>query len=551
MHTFAQKHGQSSKARSAGFAGPHRSTALPPQSEHDQAVLRPLVAKSVRREAVSNATASSHFGHDFSRIPVFSADTSRPQPSSPLATEPLPAAVQAKLVVGQVNDPLEHEADHVAEQVMRMSVPSPRANGVALQRKSAVCGEVEQGEMLRAKQRDDGHGFSGAEAPAIVAEVLRSPGQAIDAQDRAFFEPRFGRDLSQVRIHANGRDARSAQSIGARAYTVGRHIAFAEGQYAPGSDHGRHLLAHELAHTIQQRAVHVQRCPSAIQQAITGLVDIPEEMSQYEGTGPADQEGAGPANQEEAGPVEQVVRRSARWTGADVHETLSPAEIIFGAQSVPITWHLLNGTKLDTDAAAAGAINVPGVSTMPAPGTDAGAIGFLDASWIAMVDTVPVQEGRGDETVLGPGPWTKVVTKDQAGNKTGLAACAGAGNSTFTARGIPSDDAVYKANRRHEDHHLADHKVAFEDAIGKWDKKLQDAKNAGAEFRGASAAAATAALWSAMGNTPQGAARSYREQGFAKGGAFHATPTGRPMSASNPVANADCSTSGLDITNPS
>jgi hypothetical protein len=170
---------------------------------------------------------------------------------------------------------------------------------------------------------------------------------------------------------------------------------------------------------------------------------------------------------------------------------------------------------------------------------------------LAKVDTVPAQEGSGDETVLGPGPWSKVVTKAAAGGVTGLAACTGAGNSTFTAHGNPSDDAVYKANRRHEDHHLADHKAAFDDAIGKWDKKLQDAKSLGTEFKGASAVDATAALWTAMGNTPENAARSYRSQGLAKGAAFHATPAGGPMSLSNPVSNADCSTSGADVTNPS
>jgi hypothetical protein len=163
---------------------------------------------------------------------------------------------------------------------------------------------------------------------------------------------------------------------------------------------------------------------------------------------------------------------------------------------------------------------------------------------------VPAQEGSGDETVLGPGPWTKVVTRVAAGGVTGLAACTGAGNSTFTVHGKPSDDAVYKANRRHEDRHLADHKDAFDDAIGKWDKKLQDAKDKGSEFTGASAAEATAALWAAMGNTPNNAARNYRSQGFAKGAAFHATAAGRPMSLSNPVSSPDCSTSAADVTNP-
>src|SRR5262249_10298030 len=134
---------------------------------------------------------------------------------------------------------------------------------------------------------------------------------------------------------------------------------------------------------------------------------------------------------------------------------------------------------------------------------------------------------------------------------TGLAACTGAGNSTFSANGKPSDDAVYKANRRHENHHANDHHTAFNETIVVWDKKVQDAKDKGTEFKGATAAAAESALWTAMGDTPKAVAKKYRSAGFTKGVAFHGTPTGGPMSISNPVANAGCTTSSVDVTNPS
>jgi hypothetical protein len=363
-------------------------------------------------------------------------------------------------------------------------------------------------------------------------EVLRSASEPLDAPTLAFFEPRFGRDFSRVRVHADDRADKSAQSIGALAYAVGPHIAFAAGQYAPGSDRGRHLLAHELAHTIQQGHSRIQRFPDAIQQGEVGLVDNPEEFEDKE---------SGPI--EVAGLTQMIVQRSATWKGATVHETVNPARTPFGGAE-PITWHLLNGTKLETTANADSAIKVPGVTATPVPSTDPA------STWKAKVATVPAQEGSADETVLRPGPWSTVVTKAQAGAVTGLAACSGPGNSTFTRHGNPSDDSVYKANRRHEDRHVADHKDAFDDAIGKWDKNLQDAKTNGTEFAGASAAGATAALWTAMGNTPENAARSYRTQGFAKGGAFHGTAAGGPMVRSNPVSNADCSTSAMDVTNP-
>lgn len=98
------------------------------------------------------------------------------------------------------------------------------------------------------------HSLRGAaEAPASVREVLRGAGEPLDRESRSFFDARFGHDFSRVRIHADSRAGESAEEIGARAYTVGNHIAFAAGRYSPSSAEGRRLLAHELMHTIQQQ----------------------------------------------------------------------------------------------------------------------------------------------------------------------------------------------------------------------------------------------------------------------------------------------------------
>jgi hypothetical protein len=83
---------------------------------------------------------------------------------------------------------------------------------------------------------------------------LRSPGQPLDTATRQFFEPRFGRDFSQVRVHTNARAAESARAVNALAYTVGRDIVFGAGQFVSRSSADRRLLAHELTHVIQQRA---------------------------------------------------------------------------------------------------------------------------------------------------------------------------------------------------------------------------------------------------------------------------------------------------------
>jgi outer membrane protein OmpA-like peptidoglycan-associated protein len=167
--------------------------------------------------------------------------------------------VQRKLQIGTVNDPLEAEADRVAEQVMRMSDPAISSTGPShlLHRKCAAC--EEEDEKLQRKAM----AAAPAVTPPVVLEVLNSPGSPLDPQTRAFFEPRFGADLGSVRLHYDDTAARSAQSVSAMAYTSGRHIAFARDRYQPQTSQGKTLLAHELTHTLQQglgeEVPHIQR----------------------------------------------------------------------------------------------------------------------------------------------------------------------------------------------------------------------------------------------------------------------------------------------------
>jgi Domain of unknown function (DUF4157) len=164
--------------------------------------------------------------------------------------------LQAKLTVGAVDDPMEQQADRIAEQVMRMPDADARLTPAPLQvhRKCAAC---EEEERLQAKPATN---LAAGEAPASVHGVISSPGQALDTPTRSFFEPRFGRDMSAVRIHTDPPAAATARAIGAQAYTVGSHIAFAQDYYQPHSPAGRQLIAHELAHVMQQSGL-VQREP--------------------------------------------------------------------------------------------------------------------------------------------------------------------------------------------------------------------------------------------------------------------------------------------------
>ena len=109
---------------------------------------------------------------------------------------------------------------------------------------------------VRALQRAAGNqtvSESIGDLPEHVHAILRSPGQPLDAAARAEMEARFGEDFGDVRIHADTRAHASARGLLAKAYTIGRHIAFSVGRYLPGTDEGRRLLAHELTHVVQQR----------------------------------------------------------------------------------------------------------------------------------------------------------------------------------------------------------------------------------------------------------------------------------------------------------
>src|SRR6202007_726905 len=106
----------------------------------------------------------------------------------------------------------------------------------------------------------------------MVNKVLRSPGQALDGAARAFFEPRLGHDLAQVRVHTDTRAAESAEAMDALAYTVGNSVVFAPGQYAPEIGRGKALLAHELVHVVQQSSA---ATPDSF---VVGAADSAEEQ---------------------------------------------------------------------------------------------------------------------------------------------------------------------------------------------------------------------------------------------------------------------------------
>jgi Domain of unknown function (DUF4157) len=181
--------------------------------------------------------------------------------AAPAATTKSASSAMSKgLRIGEPNDSFEQEADRAADEVVaggsvkwdwsfsRMSV------GAKLQRQ-CTCGGAGECNDCKEKeatlQRSDLGTGTPAVVPPIVHDVLRAPGRPLDAASRAFFEPRFGRDFSGVRVHSDGLAQASAAAVNANAYTVGTNIVLGKG-ISTSSTGGQHLLGHELTHVVQQ-----------------------------------------------------------------------------------------------------------------------------------------------------------------------------------------------------------------------------------------------------------------------------------------------------------
>lgn len=155
--------------------------------------------------------------------------------------------------------------------------PATHARLLPLQRKcscgasAGMSGECAECQEEHLQRRAVGGVAEAREIPQIVSEVLQSPGEPLDAGTRGYFEQTLGHDFSDVRVHTDAHAARSAQSVHAQAYTVGKDVVFGPSQYSPGSQSGRRLLAHELTHVAQQRQA------SGELESGVGATDTPEE----------------------------------------------------------------------------------------------------------------------------------------------------------------------------------------------------------------------------------------------------------------------------------
>ncbi len=243
MFTFAQKQKPNQQTKSAsstmhsrahsGQSGEIRSILHLQRTIGNHAVQQLLQANAEAREDGSLINGSTRFAYDFSRIPIYAKAHTREN-------------IPPKLRISQPNDPYEQEADRVADQVMCMP---------DLQVQRQEMPEEEKEKLVQTKP--DAHGG----------------GQSLPVSTRAFFEPRFGKDFGDVRVHDDLSAHDAANSIGAQAFTYGNRVAFGRGAYSPHTTTGRQLIAHELAHVVQSRG------PGAdARRAVSITARVPSDM---------------------------------------------------------------------------------------------------------------------------------------------------------------------------------------------------------------------------------------------------------------------------------
>ncbi|MDC8005367.1 DUF4157 domain-containing protein [Aureisphaera galaxeae] len=171
--------------------------------------------------------------------------------------------IQKKLKIGATDDAYEKEADAIADKVMQANAEptaAPSGSGPLVQKKCSNCEEELQKKSLSesitpwVQKRALSSSSEGTASDAVTQQIQSSKGggSAMDTGTRSFMESQFGNDFSNVRIHTGSEAIQLSQDLNAKAFTVGNDVYFNEGKYNPNTRQGKHLLAHELTHVVQQ-----------------------------------------------------------------------------------------------------------------------------------------------------------------------------------------------------------------------------------------------------------------------------------------------------------
>ncbi len=198
--------------------------------------------------------------------------------------------LQTKLTVSNPGDIYEQEADRVADQVMRMTAPkvqrvSEEEEWLQTKPITPVQSIMQRETLTDAEEKPLKTKDTSASTPQVDSSVessinnMRGGGQPLPTFVREYFEPRFGYDFSNVKVHTDSQAAESAQAVNAKAFTLGQDVVFGAGEYKPDHEDGKRLIAHELTHVVQQNGAAsaqinrntIYREPAANERKLFGL----------------------------------------------------------------------------------------------------------------------------------------------------------------------------------------------------------------------------------------------------------------------------------------
>ena len=322
----SRSHGHTPDPYGPHFAGPWAEPGAYSQDDHIR-----MAREEMQRLISTDGPTTSWLYSEYYSQPSKGGNYGPPAP--PAAR---PAALQRQLNVGAVNDPLEKEADAVADRVMRnpkdcyldppvspfrpfgqrkpdgeriaRQVPDEQEQDTAQLKPDAPeisrIDEDAKGTLgythafeksddeedmgtttsMYMQREANGTGAEGGPVPPELQQriegVRNSGGEKLPDAEREFFESRMGRDFGEVRIHTGSDAAQVSRDVNAKAFTIGRDVVFGEGEYKPGTPEGRRLMAHELTHTVQQGATGtLQRFKNFIQRQVQRQQD-PSQSNQ-------------------------------------------------------------------------------------------------------------------------------------------------------------------------------------------------------------------------------------------------------------------------------
>jgi hypothetical protein len=443
--------------------------------------------------------------------------------------------VQTKLTIGATNDPLEQEADRVADQVLAAPVQ--------------IGGGRADLHIQRLAEQTTG---ATETAPASVDRALAGPGNPLEPAVQQDMQQRFGHDFSRVRVHCGAAAEQSAREVNAHAYTVGHHVVFGSGQFAPTTPGGRRLLAHELTHVVQQSGAdgihdaqrNEKRDLSPVSTETTRFnynIDREEGLYETRLSGETPRIARAPAAR---------LQRTATWAaGTETRGWDAADRTLNGGGQLGFTPPILNGSTILSAAAATAAIKAPTFTAQSVPAPDAGAPSSKVSFTANATNTASYHLDAIDTGPHSVGSTKAVVAaRMTALGSTAPTQCTGSDPTTFSINGQPDNTTHSAAILTHERHHATDHQAQFTNVIGAWNTAIDAAVAANTAFTGPTQPAAEANMWAAVGGTPSQIATNQHNAWMTANNNFHASAAGKAKRPFNAQADATCANSSMDHT---